>query len=130
MRIHFCAAFYVLIFMRFFRLSPGERAAVFIVIALVIALELVNTAIEALTDLASPGRSEKARIAKDCAAGAVLAAAIGAVCTAVCLFARPEGWRRLLGFFRDKPLTLIPLAVSAVLWILFIFAKRKDTKND
>ena len=130
MRFHFCAAFYVLIFMRFFDLTGGEKAAVYIVIALVISLELINTAIEALTDMVSPQRSEPARIAKDCAAGAVLAAAIGSVCVAVCVFDDKNGYIKLYEFFRDKPLMLVPLAASAVCWAVFIFAKRKDTKND
>lgn len=130
MRFHFCAAFYVLIFMHFFDLTGGEKAAVCIVIALVISLELINTAIEALTDMISPQRSEPARIAKDCAAGAVLFSAIGAVGVALCVFDDRRGYIRIYEFFRDKPLMLIPLAASAVCWALFIFGIRKETKND
>lgn len=130
MRFHFCAAFYVLIFMRFFDLTSGKKAAVYIVIALVISLELINTAIEALTDMVSPQRSEPARIAKDCAAGAVLAAAVGAVCVAVCVFDDIDGYIKIYEFFADKPLMLVPLAASVVGCGAFVFGKRKDTKND
>ena len=39
----------------------------------------MNTGVEAVCDLVSPGPNEQVRIAKDVAAGAVLAAAIGAM---------------------------------------------------
>jgi diacylglycerol kinase (ATP) len=48
--------------------------------------ELVNTAIEALTDLASPAYHPLAGKAKDVAAGAVLLAALGAVVVGVLVF--------------------------------------------
>lgn len=60
------------------RLSAGEWAAIVAVIALVWAAEAVNTAIEFLVDLVSPEEHPLAGKAKDAAAGAVLAAAIGA----------------------------------------------------
>ncbi len=50
-----------------------------VLIILVVALELVNTAIEALTDLAHPGFSPLAGVAKDLAAAAVLFGAAGAL---------------------------------------------------
>lgn len=62
--------------------------------ALVLALELVNTAVEAAVDLVSPARRETARIAKDCAAGAVLVAALGALGVGIVTLAPPL-WERL-----------------------------------
>ena len=50
------------------------------------AAELVNTAIEALTDLASPAYHPLAGKAKDVAAGAVLLAALGALMVGVLVF--------------------------------------------
>lgn len=47
--------------------------------ALVLSLELVNTALEAVVDLASPERRPLAKAAKDAAAGAVLVASGGAL---------------------------------------------------
>jgi len=52
-------------------------------------LEVVNTAIERLTDKASPEFSPLAKAAKDAAAGAVLLASIAAVIVAVILFGEP-----------------------------------------
>lgn len=60
-------------------LLRAPLAPVALACALVLALELVNTALEALTDLASPGLHPLAKTAKDAAAAAVLVASAGAV---------------------------------------------------
>lgn len=49
-------------------------ASILVMIALVLTLEMVNTALEALVDLSSPTYHPLAKIAKDVAAGAVLMA--------------------------------------------------------
>ena len=61
-------------------LRPGLlwAAAVILSVALVLALELVNSALEALIDHLHPGIAPAIKIAKDAAAGAVLVASIGA----------------------------------------------------
>jgi diacylglycerol kinase len=60
-------------------LEPAERALLVACVAAVIAAESLNTALEAAVDLAAPGWDERARVAKDSAAGAVLALAVGSV---------------------------------------------------
>jgi diacylglycerol kinase (ATP) len=60
-------------------IAPAERAVVLLCVAAVIAAESMNSAIEAAVDLAAPGWDERARVAKDSAAGAVLALAAGSV---------------------------------------------------
>jgi diacylglycerol kinase len=60
-------------------LAPGERALLALCVAAVVGAEAANSALEAAVDLACPGRDERARIAKDAAAGAVLALAAGSV---------------------------------------------------
>ena len=57
------------------RIDTASWTAVVVCIGMMFALETVNTAIEAVVDLASPGYHELARKAKDCAAGAALAGA-------------------------------------------------------
>jgi len=57
-----------------------------LLIAAVIAAELLNTAIEAVVDLVSPDYHPLAKAAKDTAAGAVLILAIAALLVAVVLF--------------------------------------------
>ena len=62
-----------------FGITRVEWALVALAAAGVWTAELMNTAIEALTDLASPAYHPLAGKAKDVAAGAVLIAALGAV---------------------------------------------------
>jgi len=62
--------------------STLEFAVLVVTMTLVITLELVNTAV----DLASPDYHPLAKVAKDVAAGAVLASAIGAVLIGLLLF--------------------------------------------
>ncbi len=68
------------------RISGVQWCVIVVCIMVVLGLELVNTALEAVVDLASPSYHELARIAKDCAAGAVLLCAIGSVVIALIIF--------------------------------------------
>ena len=65
--------------MRPFGLRGTELAILLLTIGFVLVLEALNTALEALVDLASPEYHPLAKIAKDVAAAAVLIAAITAV---------------------------------------------------
>ncbi|HYU21477.1 MAG TPA: diacylglycerol kinase family protein [Chloroflexota bacterium] len=60
------------------RASPTELAVLILAIGLVLVAEALNTALEALVDLASPRYHELARVAKDVAAAGVLMAALAA----------------------------------------------------
>ena len=77
-------------------LLRAPLAPVALACALVLALELVNTALEAVVDLASPERHPLAAVAKDAAAGAVLVASAGAVLVGLVTL-WPPLWRWLLG---------------------------------
>ncbi len=74
------------------RISRAEWAIVVTLIALVIGLELLNTAIEALVDLASPTFHPLAKIAKDSAAGAILLVALGSAAVGLIIFL-PRLWQ-------------------------------------
>jgi diacylglycerol kinase (ATP) len=78
MRTHFIVALAVLLVALFLRVSPIEFALLALSILFVLFAELINTAIEAVVDLASPGFHPLAKIAKDTSAGAVMMAACGA----------------------------------------------------
>ena len=86
MRYHAVATAVVLGLGMYYSLSRLEWALVALAIAGVWTAELLNTAIEALTDLASPDFHPLAGKAKDVAAGAVLLAAAGAVVVGVLVF--------------------------------------------
>lgn len=60
------------------RLELREWSLLIICIGMVIAAEIMNTAIEATVDLLSPDHQEQARKAKDFAAGSVLMTSITA----------------------------------------------------
>jgi diacylglycerol kinase (ATP) len=79
LRIHLAVGVLVGAFVARAPLGPAERALLLACVALVVAAESVNSALEAVVDLASPGWDERARLAKDAAAGTVLALAAGSV---------------------------------------------------
>lgn len=68
------------------RANVVELAVIGLTIGLVLAMELINTAIESVVDLTvKQNYHDLAKIAKDCAAAAVLVAAIAAVLVAGCV---------------------------------------------
>jgi len=69
-------------------------APVLLAVGLVLSLELLNTAIEATVDLASPEPHPLAKTAKDTAAAAVLTASVAALLLGLYLFLPPL-WERL-----------------------------------
>ena len=87
MRIHLLAAVAAVSLGAWLGLSACEWTAVVVCCALVMSLECLNTAIEAAVDLASPDIHPLAKKAKDCAAGAVLIAAIGSAIVGCIIFA-------------------------------------------
>lgn len=78
LRYHLYAAALVLLISYIIGVSRQDFLIIALITIMVILAELFNTSIEAVTDLLSPDKSEKARIAKDVAAGAVLITALGA----------------------------------------------------
>ncbi|WP_375393784.1 diacylglycerol kinase [uncultured Sphingomonas sp.] len=60
-------------------------AAIAIVAALVLAFEMINSALEGLVDLVHPEVHPEIKVVKDMASGAVLVAGFAAIVVAVCL---------------------------------------------
>lgn len=79
MRIHLLAAVAVLALGFWLSLTPVELAVLLLAIGLVFVAEMLNTAVEKTIDLVCPQYHPLAKVAKDAAAGAVLAAALIAV---------------------------------------------------
>jgi diacylglycerol kinase (ATP) len=86
MRIHLVAASLAMFAALYLRLERVYVALVILCVALVIALELVNTAIEAIVDLMTVAHHPLAKVAKDAAAGAVLVASMAAVIVGYLVF--------------------------------------------
>ena len=71
-------------------LPPIQLAVLVLTVAAVLVLELLNTAIESVVDLAIGRRFHPlAKVAKDCAAAAVLVAAISSLVVALLLVLPP-----------------------------------------
>ena len=68
------------------KLSSAEWLDLFLIINLVLILELINTSLEAVVDLVSPEIHEKAKIAKDVAAAAVLITSLTSVVIGAFIF--------------------------------------------
>lgn len=85
-KIHFLTAVAVVILSIFFRVNPFEMGILGVMILLVIASEMINTAIEEMANLITREHREEARIAKDVAAGMVLIAALGSVIVGILIF--------------------------------------------
>jgi undecaprenol kinase len=83
LRFHFLAAVVVLTLAAFFGFRRWEWSVLLLTCALVISLELVNTAIERAVDLTTERVHPLAKLAKDIAAGAVLTSS---------LFSLAVGW--------------------------------------
>lgn len=77
LRYHFYTAAFVLLLSYILGISRFEFLIITLSVIAVLLAEMFNTAIETVVDIISPEESEKARIAKDIAAGAVLITAFG-----------------------------------------------------
>ena len=86
MKIHMLAIVLVLIFGIIFRLGLAEWGICLCFLALIPALELVNTAIESAVDLVTEEYHPLAKRAKDVAAGAVLWASVIAAVAGAMIF--------------------------------------------
>lgn len=79
-------------------LKPLDWAVIVLTIAMVFTAEFINTAIEAVVDLASPVHHPLAKVGKDVGAGAVLIAALAGIVIGL-LVLGPPLWARLISLF-------------------------------
>lgn len=124
MRWHFVAAVFILAAVLLLRVTPIEFALLAMVICLVLFAELVNTAIEAVVDLVSPGYHPLAKVAKDVAAGGVLVTAFSAGVMGYLILSRyifPH-YRRLLAMV-GPPNELAVLATLLTVVIAVVLVK-------
>ena len=85
-RIHLAAAITAIALGVYFNISRNDWLVIILCIGLVMALEVVNSAVERLVDLVSPQKNEQAKRIKDMAAGAVLIAALCALIAGTFVF--------------------------------------------
>ena len=86
MKIHIFIMFLVIISGIILKINKYEWIICVLCFVIVISGELFNTAIETVVDMVMPYKNDKAKIAKDISAGAVLTLAIGAAIVGVIIF--------------------------------------------
>jgi diacylglycerol kinase (ATP) len=96
--IHALAATVVFILAWWFHLSALDWAILILTIGMVFAAEFINTAIEAVVDLASPEKHPLAKVGKDVGAAAVLISALAAILIGL-LILGPPLWDKFKIFF-------------------------------
>ena len=98
MWIHGVIAAVVFFLALWLRLPAHDWAMLVLTTAMVFAAEFMNTAIEAVVDLASPDKHPLAKIGKDVGAAAVLVAALAAILIGL-LILGPPLWAKLVSLF-------------------------------
>src|SRR3989344_4038002 len=87
MHIHTVAAVCILILSFVFKIQRVEFIALIVMIVLVMSAEMINTAIEEMTNLITSEHRKEAKIAKDVSAGMVLVVSTGAAIVGIYIFA-------------------------------------------
>jgi diacylglycerol kinase (ATP) len=124
MRIHLILGGAVLLATLYLRLQRVYVVCVVVLVAFVIALELLNTAIESVVDLMTVAHHPLAKIAKDTAAGAVLVATLAAVVVGYLVFYEgiTANGNRVYTAVAQAPPNLVLVSLAIVV-IATIFAK-------
>ena len=92
--IHAIATVLVIVLSFWLGLPPRDWAVVLIAVAMVWTAEFINTALEAIVDLASPQQHYLARVGKDVGAAAVLIASLSSLLIGL-LILGPPLWARI-----------------------------------
>ena len=85
-RVHLFLSLAALVLGSILTISYIEMTIIVFTIILGLTCEMINTSIEAMTDLITTEHRENAKIAKDVAAGMMLTTATGAVVVAIFIF--------------------------------------------
>ncbi len=128
LRFHIVASFYVILFAYLGAFNCTQWCILFLTVAGVLVLELINTAVEEVCNLYTREYNKLVKRIKDIAAGAVLILSIGAVAVAFSLFISTGKLSVAFEKLTDNPLWFIPLGISVILSIIFIIFPFK-TKN-
>lgn len=96
--IHSMVATLIILVGLWLGIPARDWAVIILTIAMVFTAEFINTAIEAVVDLASPVHHPLAKVGKDVGAGAVLVAALAAALVGL-LILGPPLWVRLVSLF-------------------------------
>ncbi|MDL2219297.1 diacylglycerol kinase family protein [Ruminococcaceae bacterium OttesenSCG-928-O06] len=131
LRFHLCTAVYVYAFSAFYTLSAVQYALLTVLVCAVLAMELVNTALENVVNGLVQEKNQAARNAKDAAAAAVLVLCAGAVVCGFLLFWNTAVFRYIIAWFAARWWMILLLAASLAgsVWFVFFFGNRKDNNE-
>ena len=119
MRYHLYAAIVVLLTGFVVGISWGEFVILITLAILVISIEMINTALETITDILFKEYDTRAKIIKDIAAGAVLVSAVGSLTIGYVILSRPVEKFFSTGFHIAKH-TKGDIAVVSLLVVLIL----------
>jgi len=97
--LHATATIVVVLMAAWLKIGSRDWAVLFLAIALVWTAEFLNTALEAVVDLASPMKHPLAKVGKDVGAAAVLIAALASVLIGL-LILGPPLWEWLYSLWK------------------------------
>lgn len=133
-RFHLCAMVFVITLgAMFYEFTVEKWAIIMLTCAGALALEAVNTGLERLADKVTEEHSHRIRVAKDCAAGAVLIWAVFAVSVGFLLFWDLERFKAIAHFFANPLRLALLIAAIGTAWAFVflpeILAGRADKKK-
>lgn len=85
-RIHITFSIIALLTGWYLGITRIEMTIIVLTVVLGLSAEMINTSIEAMTDLVTREWREEAKVTKDVSAGMMLTVAVGAVIVALCIF--------------------------------------------
>ena len=125
-RVHIVMAIYVIFFGIIGRVSSTEFAVLCALIALVMSLELINTALEVTADRITKEKDNAIRKIKDLSAGAVLISAIFAAVAGLHIFLQQQVLDTVFTLFGNEPAVLIGFLISIPIALFFMFYQKKS----
>lgn len=125
LRFHLCAAGYVFWLAGSYDFSRAERLLLVLLVCGVLALEMMNSAVERAVDKPAPQHWYSAGAAKDMAAGAVLVFSMGAAACGIMLFWQPAVLKEVFAGLWARPARLCALAASLLAAWCFVFEYEK-----
>lgn len=124
MRVHICFTAFMFFFLLrydFWVLSKVQYALLALTCAAVFMAECINTAVETVVDLVSPGFNKLAGIAKDTACAGVLFIAVGAVVEGIIFLWQPQAFSKLFAYYSSHIGECVAVCAAIVLAVVFVF---------
>ncbi|MGI5970964.1 MAG: diacylglycerol kinase family protein [Oscillospiraceae bacterium] len=128
MRIHLCAAFYVIAAGLIVNITADEWRSIMLCIGLVMGMECLNTGLEALCDTLRPEKDRGIKAAKDAAAGGVLISAAVSAIIGGCIFFNADSLSKAAAFITGRPVIFSLLVLLLPAWVYYIVRSKKDGK--